>query len=492
MKTKHWVILGAIFILALGLRLYEAGTREIFYDDAFSYFLAKQNLSQIVSGTGADTMPPLYYFILHFWMEIGKSLFVLRLLSVLLSLGILAVVIDLGRRLAGNEAGLWAGLIVAVAPFQIYHAQELRMYTLLGLAQISYLWFFVRLQQLEKGKKTAWLWAGLVVAGTAAMYSHNLAIFGLVLPDVYLLLKRSWRDLIKLISAQGVILVLAIPWLVLIPGQIDKIQTAFWTPRPGIVEVMQALLQSHIFLPLEGAAMVIGALLSLWCTVFVVIESWRARKIPGVGLLVLVWVGLPIILFVVSYIMRPIFVPRGFILSMLAYAILGGWMISLRWKKSIGPFLAAAFIGAALISLPAYYSFSGFPRSQFRAATEYLRNTSETGDLILHDNKLSYFPSHYYDPELPQEFLPDEAGSHNDTYAYSSQTAMQLFPSASFEQAVGGKDTVRFVVFSLAIKEFQDMGVGEHPVMAQLEEEFTLAGHETFGDLEIYTYQRGN
>ncbi|HBA91709.1 MAG TPA: hypothetical protein DCZ08_08115 [Anaerolineaceae bacterium] len=110
--------------------------------------------------------------------------------------------------------------------------------------------------------------------------------------------------------------------------------------------------------------------------------------------------------------------------------------------------------------------------------------------MILHDNKLSYFPSHYYDPELPQEFLADEPGSHNDTYALASQTAMQLFPAESLAQAVSGKETVRFVVFSRAIEEYRDMGAGEHPVMAQLGDAFNLSGHEAFGDLEIYTYQR--
>src|SRR3990172_3519873 len=130
MKTKHWIFLGAILLLALGLRLYEAGSREIFYDDAFSYFLAKQSLGQIVAGTAADTMPPLYYFLLHYWMKLGESIFVLRLLGVVLSIGMIGVVFDLGRRLAGAAAGLWAALIVAVGPFQIYHAQELRMYTL--------------------------------------------------------------------------------------------------------------------------------------------------------------------------------------------------------------------------------------------------------------------------------------------------------------------------------------------------------------------------
>ncbi len=454
MKTKHWIFLGAILLVALGLRLFEAGSREIFYDDAFSFFLAKQNLGQIVQGTAADTMPPLYYFLLHFWMKLGESIFVLRLLGVVLSLGMVAVVFDLGRRLADTAAGLWAALIVAVAPFQIYHAQELRMYTLLGLAQISYVWFFIRLREQGSVKQPVGLWTGLVLTGTIAMYSHNLAIFGLILPDAYLLLKRDWRMLLKLVIAQLVIALLAAPWLVMIPGQIDKIQTAFWTPRPGFLEVLQGVLQFQIFLPLQGAVMLLATLLSLQAMVLIGFEVFKARKLMGVGFLSLVWLGLPLILFVVSYVMRPIFVPRGFILSMLIYAVLGGWMISRRWHKSIGPYLATACILASVISLPAFYAFSSFPRSEFRAATAYLRQSAQPGDAILHDNKLSYFPSHFYDPTLEQSFLPDQPGSHNDTYALKSQQAMGIFPTAKVEQAVANHDRVWFVVFAQAIQEY--------------------------------------
>ncbi len=490
MKTKHWIFLGAILLLALGLRLFEAGSREIFYDDAFSFFLSKQSLAQIVQGTAADTMPPLYYFLLHFWMKLGESIFVLRLLGVVLSLGMVAVVFDLGRRLAGAAAGLWAALIVAVAPFQIYHAQELRMYTLLGLAQISYVWFFVRLREQGGEKPSVGLWAGLVLTGTVAMYSHNLAIFGLVLPDFYLLLKRDWRMLLKLVIAQLAIALLAAPWLVMIPGQIDKIQTAFWTPRPGLLEVLQGVLQFHIFLPLEGAVMLIATLLSLQAMVLIGFEVFKARKLPGVGFLSLVWLGLPVILFAVSYVMRPIFVPRGFILSMLAYAVLGGWMISRRWHKSIGPYLAAACILASVISLPAFYAFSSFPRSEFRAATVYLRQSAQAGDAILHDNKLSYFPSHFYDQTLEQSFLPDEPASHNDTYALQSQQAMGIFPTPTVGQAVAGHERVWFVVFTRAIQEYAaDQGM-EHPVITQLEASYDLVDHKAFGDLEIYLYQK--
>jgi len=489
LKSKYWIILGAILLLALSLRIYGLGTRDLWYDEAFSFFLAKQPPAEIVSGTAADTEPPLYYFLLHLWLNLGESPFTLRLLSVLISMGIVGVVFDLTRRLAGVEAGLWAALLTAIAPFQIYHAQELRMYGLVALAQLTYYWFFVRLQQLEQGKRSIGLWVGLALSGAAAMYSQSLAIFGLVLADLYLLLKRNWRGLRQLMLAQGVMILLAVPWLILVPGQIDKIQTAFYTPRPGLAEILQAVLQAHAFMPLEGIWLTIAAVLSLQCVVMVGIEAWKARKVEGVGFVALMVAGLPVVLFIVSYFMRPIFVPRGFIGAMVMYLVLAGWMISLRRKNGVGLVITGAFIAAAAMSLPSYYTFSEFPRSPFHETAQYLRENAPN-ELILNDNKLSYFPIHYYDPGLNQVFLPDKPGSHNDTYALASQQAIGLYPVENLQTAIAGQDKVVFVVFTRAIEEYQEMGYADHPVLAELEQYYQLDGHTQFEDLEIYTFSR--
>jgi uncharacterized membrane protein len=86
------------------------------------------------------------------------------------------------RRAWGEAAALAGGLILAVSPLQIYHAQELRMYTCLVLGQVLYYWSFFRLFIAEQDKRPRWLWGTLIIGGAMAMYSHNLAIFGLAAP----------------------------------------------------------------------------------------------------------------------------------------------------------------------------------------------------------------------------------------------------------------------------------------------------------------------
>ncbi len=59
--------------------------------------------------------------------------------------------------------------------------------------------------------------------------------------------------------------------------QIEKIQGAFWTPRPGLVEVLQALVLFTASLPLPGVWFVIALVLSLYILVIVSLELVRMK-----------------------------------------------------------------------------------------------------------------------------------------------------------------------------------------------------------------------
>ena len=482
---------GLVLLLALGLRLIALQSRSIQYDDAFSIFLAQRSLAEIVRGTAADTMPPLYYFLLHFWMAGGESLAWLRLLSVLLNLGSVALIMEITTRLVGRSAGLWAGLLAAISPLQIYHAQDLRMYALLATCQLGYIWFFARIWRPGENRQAGrWDWAGLLICGALAMYTHNLAVFVLAVPDVVLLIKREWKLLGRLIAAQAGIGVLAAPWLLMIPGQVAKIQHAFWTPQPGLVEVLQAVLLFHTNLPLTGIWLSVGAVVSVEALVLVLLEArknWRTDK--NIILLAALAGVPPLLLFAASYLMRPVFVTRGFLAAALGYLGLAGWTITRGWRRG-GPLILAGFVIGAVIALPVHYTFNEFPRSPFQQAVTYLQTNLQPGEVVVHDNKLSYFPAHYYAPGLAQQFLPDEAGSHNDTFAPASKQAMQIFPATDLVSAVGNSQRVDFVVFQATIDEYRGMGKLDHPALAWLDAHYRLIEQRAFGDLLLYRYEK--
>lgn len=479
--------------LALGavLRLIGSGSRSLQYDDTFSIFLSARSLPEILSGTAADTMPPLYYFLLHFWLGISQQAWFIRLLTVLLSLGVIAIQYALVEHLFGRAAAGWAAFLTAISGLQIYHAQDVRMYALLLAGQSGYLYFFARSYFPRPAHPPAsWQnWLGLVLCGTLAMYSHNLAIFALVIPSFYLLLKWDWRAILRLAAAQLVIGLLALPWLVLIPGQIAKVQKAWTLPQPGIVEVLQAVIMFTASLPLPFLLLAIVAVLSLQILVMLGIETWRARKTDPQALFLVCALLPPVMLFVASYLMRPIFIPRGFLISSLAYYGLAGLVIARAWKRGVGVLILGGFVLAAGLSLPSFYTYAEFPRSPYRSVVAELSSVG-SGAVIVHENKLSYFPARYYAPDLNQVFVADPPDSPNNTFEPASQAAMQIFPQASLEAATTGYADVYFVYFEQSVKEYTAAGFSQHPDLTWLDQHFRRVDSQAVGDLNIAHYQR--
>jgi len=285
--------------------------------------------------------------------------------------------------------------------------------------------------------------------------------------------------------------ILSIPWLLQVPGQIAKVQHAWWQSPPGLVEVVQVPITWAAGLPLPGIWLLVGALVSLECLILVILETVRGRKDnPGLLLLACVTLILPAILFGLSYVIQPIFVPRTFILSSMAFYGLAGWVIGSGWQRGVGKILLAGFVAAALIGLPAQAAFEEFPRSPFQQAAADLSKTIRPGEIVIHDNKLSYFPFRFYAPGLPQVFIPDVPGSGNDTFARASQDAMQIFPAKDMESAAGVSPGVYFVAFSRTLQEYKDLGYAQHPLIDWLGQHYQLKQHRIYRDLEVFYFAR--
>ncbi|MBM3129827.1 MAG: hypothetical protein FJ009_14540 [Chloroflexi bacterium] len=475
------MILG-ILMLAFGLRLLALNARPVWYDEAFAVFLAEQDYAAIATGTAADTMPPLYYTLLHLWIPlVGETPFALRMLSVALSMLIVALVYAIAARGFGVRVGILAAFFTALAPFQLYHAQELRMYTTFALALMLYLYAVMRL-----ATRARYTWFSIALATALALYSHNLAFLTLGTANIYFLWRRDGRAQLKLITAQIGGAFLFFPWLLFVPTQIAKIQRAFWTQPPGLADVLQMLVVFTAHLPLPPFEFALALFITLALVAIAALELLRAfrRGVPrALGLVFAFAVIPPVLMFVLSYVMRPIFVPRGVIASSLAYYILLAFLAA-RAPRLV-PIGLVALIAA--LALPAYYSaFGEWRRAPFDQADRFLRAHAQADDLILHDNKLSFFPMHFYDRVLPQVFLADPPGSSNDTLARGTQAAVNLFP-LEFDDAVRGRARAWFVIFQTAIDESAQEGRA-HDNLARLDAMMRRVDVTAFGDLRIYRY----
>ena len=141
------VILILIVLLGLGLRLIQLDFQPLWWDEGYSVWFAAHSLAEMTRLTAADIHPPLYYALLHGWTQLlGMQPVSLRLFSVLVSLPAIPLAYALGRDMRDRATGLIAALLVAVNPFAIFYAQEIRMYGLAATLSLAALW-------------TGWRWA---------------------------------------------------------------------------------------------------------------------------------------------------------------------------------------------------------------------------------------------------------------------------------------------------------------------------------------------
>jgi hypothetical protein len=193
----------------------------------------------------------------------------------------------------------------------------------------------------------------------------------------------------------------------------------------------------------------------------------------------------PACLFALSYAMRPMFVPRAFLSAYVGLAAVLGVILS--HSRTVERYLVGGLIAAcAICTLPVSITYDGFPRSPFEAAGRYLEQTVGKSDIVLHDNKLSYFPSRVYTPGLNSRFLADQPGSANDTLAAKSMEALDISADTDVSAVIKGHSRVYFVVFTQAMDEYAL--AGGHPVISSLTK---LAGEpirHTFGDLQVLEF----
>ncbi|MFH1618319.1 MAG: glycosyltransferase family 39 protein [bacterium] len=128
----------------------------------------------LISEGRYGTSPPLFYVLLHFWIDIfGRSETAMHFLPACIGAAGIMMVWRAGLRFFGHAGGLAAAAFLAVHPFHIAHSQEIRPYGLLVLLSIVCTLSLFTAQK-EGGLKN---WIFFAFASLANMLTHNYAFF---------------------------------------------------------------------------------------------------------------------------------------------------------------------------------------------------------------------------------------------------------------------------------------------------------------------------
>ncbi len=135
------VLLGACIIAVVAVFLFFTAHAELWLDEVLSVNIARLPLTQIPEAVGEDGSAPLYYLLLHFWIEaFGSGNLEARSLSGVIMLAALPAVWLAGRRIGGPWAAWTAAALLATSPFAVTYATQARMYALvILLTAVGYL-----------------------------------------------------------------------------------------------------------------------------------------------------------------------------------------------------------------------------------------------------------------------------------------------------------------------------------------------------------------
>src|SRR3954462_4668280 len=169
--------LGALVVIALLLRSPELGI-GFGIDEGLSVGIADRPLGDIPHALQQDGSPPLYYMLLHFWLDIaGRSEQGVRALSLLCGLLAIPAAWWAGKAIWRSAKAAWfAAILMAFNPFLAEYSQEARMYSMVALLAIPATACFLRAYALDEPRRKPWI-AGFAIGEAAALYTHNWPIF---------------------------------------------------------------------------------------------------------------------------------------------------------------------------------------------------------------------------------------------------------------------------------------------------------------------------
>ncbi len=293
-------------------------TMDLWRDEAFSFVMAKQGIVDIFRTSAQDFAPPLYYIVLHYWMMIfGTSEIAMRSLSFLTYALLLFVIFEI-MVLVFNipmKRALLYFLLFLANPFLNFYAFEARMYMMAA--------FFVTLSYFA-------LWSNKrilsIVALSLALYTHYFTIFILIAQIIRMVKLSNSKKMLKPTYQFILPILLFLPWLIYVGLNHDFSDARFWIIQPLLTDIFY--MPFMLFTGYErvfgeyyhGAAgfisfhtninLILIALLTL--PIFFIKKMTKIKYLADLYL----WAFLPaLILFILSFISTPLYLPRYIIAS---------------------------------------------------------------------------------------------------------------------------------------------------------------------------------
>jgi hypothetical protein len=356
------LIAALALLTAASLALRTGGLRSGYWiDEAIAVGIASHPLADIPRALVQDGSPPLYYLLLHVWMDVaGTGEAATRALSLLFALAAIPVSWWAGSAAFDRRTGALSAAGAAGCPFLTYYAQETRMYSLVGVLSLAACGSFVLAFVHGRRRHVPLLGLWIVLL----LYTHNWGLFLLGgMAVAWLELRRRGRVATRdgALLAAGIAVAYA-PWLPTVVSQ--ALETAApWSNRPTPLQLLAIPggLFGYVAAPLLVLALVAAV-------------RRRPGLDDGVRALLLIAASTALAAWLASQ-LQPAWSTRYLAV------LLGPLLLALAAVLSRG----ARWTAAALAATGAVWLFTGSPpaKSNVRSVAHRVAPDIRSGDLVI-------------------------------------------------------------------------------------------------------------
>jgi hypothetical protein len=359
----------AITSLVVAIFVFRALPGRLWLDELYTVTLLRaDSLSKLWAGIvlGLDGNPPLYltaaWLVTQATPSAISSVVILKLINVAVTIGALAVLYRLARRVASPLAG-WIAvfLLAALNDNVVFVALELRAYALYFLLGMLAALFQQRLIERCRLFDVAML-ALLDIALTLVHGFGILYVACIFLAGALSHVRRGWRATLPSLLATLPAVVALACWIPFVIRQTEIVQPYSWIWPPGAMDLVLSLFPSQAALWLAVGEAYGIVLLMVWLRrhglaapprAIGLDDRWQPQRY--FALLALGMAGIAGSIWVVSVVNVPIFVPRYFVPQMLvgfALHLLCAELL-IRCARHRFPRRDAAFGAIAIVAAPA-------------------------------------------------------------------------------------------------------------------------------------------
>ena len=372
-----WVVVGC------ALRLTGLGVHSLWFDELCSVAVALAD--DPIAVLRRDHHPPLFFYLLRWWTWLGGESDVwLRLLPAILSCTTLVLFAHWARKISAGASSVAIALF-AVAPFQIWHGQELRAYPLLEVGVLAAL---IGAEHLGRGRMA--LGVVLVSAGQALAFgAHYMG--AMLFPAIASIALVEWLSKrATLRRATLLVVTCAVGFVVWIPFLVHKFATQRDSPWGHAVHLSwrdlselpaRLILIENASVPqpwLAALYVVAGALLALWFSFLLILAR---RRDPADLRIAAVFFGPLIGALAAVVLLKSGFQPKYvFVASPATVLMIALGATAIPWARVRGAVVALIVAGALLLSL---WHKSGNLREDYRSACAEVEAAWRPGDSIV-------------------------------------------------------------------------------------------------------------